>query len=291
MAHYVTPTLTSRTTMPKATDRLPLGQSGLQVSPICLGIVEDPAVVPAAFDAGVNFFFVSGDLHWPLYEGLRKGLELLFSRGPSVRDQVVVGAVSYLDQPIFQALQFHEIIQCVQGLQRVDVLLAGAVWSLENFQSRVAPMQQARQLSYLGSQGIGASFHDRNTALLSIQYGPLDVQFIRYNTAHPGAQKDMFPYFPQQKRSLTYNFKSMMSRVTPERFRELGLAERFWEPHPTDYYRFALNPAVMDGVLCSLYSVEQLNELLLALEKPPLTPEEEAYMLWLSSVGSMRIFE
>ncbi len=281
----------TRIALPKASDRLALGLSGLEVSPICLGIVGDPAIIPAAFDAGVNFFFISGDLHWPLYEEIRKGLEMLFARGKGIRDQVVVGAVSYLDPPIFQALQFHEIIQVVKGLERIDVLLAGAVWSAQNFEGRLTPLQRGRGIGYLGSRGIGASFHDRRTALLSVNSGALDIQFIRYNTAHPGARGDMFPFFRSDRRSLVFNFKSMMSRVSPERFRELGLSGSYWEPKATDYYRFALSPPGMDGVLCSPGSVEEFRQLLLALEEAPLTPQEEQYMMWLSSVGSIRFFE
>ena len=38
-----------------------------------------------------------------------QGLSDLLSRSPSVKDEIVVGVVSYLDQPLFQALQFHEV--------------------------------------------------------------------------------------------------------------------------------------------------------------------------------------
>src|SRR5205823_1724956 len=73
----------ARLTLPRPTDRLPLGMTGLSVSPFCLGIVESPETIPAAFDAGINLFFLTADLHWPLYEGLRRGLEQLFARGGS----------------------------------------------------------------------------------------------------------------------------------------------------------------------------------------------------------------
>ena len=281
----------SRTALPKASDRLPLGLSGLQVSPICLGIVGDPEIIPAAFDAGVNFFFVSGDLHWRLYEKLRKGLELLFSRGRGVREQIVVGAVSYLDPPLFNALQFNEIIDEVRGLERIDLLLAGGVWSAQNLQGRLDPMQRLRGIGYLGSRAIGASFHDRKTALLSVNCEALDIQFIRYNTAHPGARTEMFPLLRDDRHSRIYNFKSMMSRVSSSRFRELGLYGSYWEPKATDYYRFALSPPAMDGVLCSPNTLDEFHQLLLALEEKPLTLKEEQYMMWLSSVGSMRFFE
>src|SRR5689334_2036412 len=102
--------LPARKTLPQSRDRRQLGRSGLGVSPLCIGVVADPATIPAAFDAGVNFFFVSLDLHWPLYEQTRRGLAMLFERGTSIRNEVVVGVVSYLDQPLFAALQVHEFI-------------------------------------------------------------------------------------------------------------------------------------------------------------------------------------
>jgi len=49
--------------LPRPADRLPLGTSGLEVSPICIGMVEDPRTIPAAFEAGINFFFVTADMH------------------------------------------------------------------------------------------------------------------------------------------------------------------------------------------------------------------------------------
>jgi hypothetical protein len=75
-----------RRPLPRLTDRQPLGKSGLRAGPICLGAVPGPETVLAAFDAGINFFFLSVDMHWPLYEGMRRGLEALLARGGGVRD-------------------------------------------------------------------------------------------------------------------------------------------------------------------------------------------------------------
>src|SRR5581483_8130992 len=117
----------TRGSLPKASDRLRLGKGGLSVSPICLGITGSGDTVLAAFDAGINFFFVSADLHWPLYEHLRRGLAQLLARGPAVRDEIVVGVVSYLEEPLFKYLQFQEVLDAIPGLKRVDLLIAGAV--------------------------------------------------------------------------------------------------------------------------------------------------------------------
>lgn len=277
-------------TLPAAAARLPLGRTGLAVSPVCIGIVGDPRVVPAAFDAGINFFFVSADLHWPLYEGVRKGLELLLERGASVRDQIVVGVVSYLDQPMFQALQFHEVLDSVRGLKRVDLLIAGAVCSADSFAARLPPLQTARSVHHHGASAIGASFHDRRTAAYSVNYHCVDLNFIRYNTAHTGARTDLFPLMRADRTSLIYNFKSVLSAVTEDRFRQLGLSGSYWLPKPVDYYRFVLSHPGVNGILCSPDNEQQVADLVDALNGRPLTPQEEEYMVWLSSSATPKYF-
>jgi hypothetical protein len=276
--------------LPRATDRVPLGLSGLAVSPLCLGITADPAVVPAAFDAGVNFFFLTADLHWPLYEGLRRGLELLLARSPSVRDQIVVGVVSYLDEPLFQYLQFHEVTQSVRGLERVDVLVAGAVPGTESFNTRYASLAKARANRHAGAVAIGASFHDRATALGSLNLNCLDLHLVRYNTGHPGARHDLFPLLREDRVSPIYTFKSTFSQVTEPQFRRLGLTADRWVPRTIDYYRFVLSHPAVAGVLCSPMSVPELHGLIDCLGERPLTPSEEEYMMWLSAIATPEVF-
>ncbi|HYI83794.1 MAG TPA: hypothetical protein VEX11_11360 [Acetobacteraceae bacterium] len=285
------PRTSRRERLPKPTDRLSLGYSGLTVSPICIGIVGEPETVPAAFDAGVNFFFVSADLHWPLYQGVRRGLELLFERGNGFRDQVVVGVVSYLDQPLFQALQFHEVLQSVRGLERVDLLIAGAVSSAQSYNERLPSLQNARATAHCGARAIGCSFHDRRCALGSINLNALDISYIRYNTAHPGAESDIFPFMRRDRTGLIFNFKSVLSAVTPEHVQRLGLgSSSLWLPKITDYYRFVLTNPHIDGVLCSPSTPSQFAELQAALEDRPLTVAEERYMAWLSSAATPKYF-
>jgi len=63
-----------------------------------------------------TFFFVTEDLHWPLCEGLRRGLGKLLAVTRARRNELVVAVVSYLENPLFGALQFHEAIADVAGL-------------------------------------------------------------------------------------------------------------------------------------------------------------------------------
>jgi hypothetical protein len=78
--------------------------------------------------------------------------------------------------------------------------------------------------------------------------------------------------------------------VRPERFQQLGFNDNHWFPKPTDQYRFVLSNPHIDGILCSLSSPEQLGELLAALDETPLTPDEQRYISWLSSLANPRYF-
>src|SRR5262245_1480387 len=136
---------------PRLSDRLPLGPVGLRVSPFCLGMVVERATVPAAFDAGVNFFFVTADMHWPLYENTRRGLVDLLARRSSIRDDMVVAGVCYPTQPEFCSAPFQELVESVPGLKGLDLLVAGGVYGGE-FRARRAVFEEHRQSGFLGNR-------------------------------------------------------------------------------------------------------------------------------------------
>lgn len=279
----------SRASLPKATDRYPLGAAGLRVSPLCLGMITDAHTVRAAYEAGINFFFVSNDLHWLFYEPLMKGLQDLLRSGVR-RDDIVVAGVSYLSQPFFAYLQFDELLTAIPALERVDVIVAGGTWD-ENFLSRQVHLERARDTKKWGCTAIGASFHDRAVAKMGIRSDLLDLAYIRYNPGHPGAERDLFPHLDPARACLTYNFKSTNQYVTEETFRTLNLDDSHWHPHITDHYRFALSRPELDGLLVSPQGSEQVAGLIKALEEGPLTDEESEYMkdLWLLANGRAQL--
>jgi hypothetical protein len=257
----------ARDCLPRAGDRLALGKSGLSVSPVCLGIAGSADTVLAAFDAGINFFFVTADLHWPLYEHLRQGLARLLARGPHMRERIVVGAVSYLEQPLFAYLQMNEVIDSVPGLKRVDLLIAGAVSSPQSLLARHDALQKARVAAHVGCRAIGATFHQRACALVSLNHACMDINYIRFNPIHARAVDDFFPHMPSDRTALVYNFKSTFP---------LAAAPQAGAPadrciQATDYYRFALSHRELDGILCRLACPQQVQELVRALEERPLT--------------------
>lgn len=272
-----------RTALPMLTDRLPLGETGLEVSPICLGIVSTEDAVSAAFDAGINFFFITADLHWPAYEPLRRGLNNLLSRGSGIREKIVVAAASYVTQPWFFTGALHEVAKSVRGLETIDLAIAGGAYS-SDYAFRLEQYHDARARGWSGMRAIGMSFHDRKTALIAANQKQVDIAFIRYNPGHPGAREDVFPYLNGSS-SILYNFKSTTGHVRPARYAELGLDESYWRPKITDYYRFALTRPEIEGLLCSPATPQEVEELAAAISEGPLDDEEEEHLINLAALG------
>jgi hypothetical protein len=276
-----------RETLPQLTDRLSLGRAGLEVSPFCLGVVTDRRMVPAAFDAGVNFFFVTTDMHWPIYEELRRGLAMLLERGGDVRDRIVVAGVSYVTQPVFCGGGFLELLAALPSLERLDVIVAGgaAAGELLHRRERYLTLPYAH---VIGHKALGASFHERSTALTAIEQRLADVVFIRYNPEHPGAQREIFARLSPDAgaRPLVFNFRSMIPAITPARAQELGLADDHWIPDPSDYYRFALSPPQMSGILGAVNTPAELDALVAALARGPLDDDEQAYLIQLAALNA-----
>jgi hypothetical protein len=273
--------------LPRAGDRARLGALEVGVSPVCLGIVADPRVVPAAFDAGVNFFFLTADMHWPLYEPLRRGLAMLLARGGGVRDQIVVGVVSYVTQPEFCHLPFREVVDAVPGLGRADVTIAGGAYA-QDLLARLVEYRRHREGDVPGARGTGASFHDRAAAREAIRHGLVDLAYVRYNPIHRGADEDLFPHLGASGQTLVYNFKSTAGHLSEARCRALGLAPGDFRPAVTDHYRFALTRPEVDGILCALGTERHVRELVDALAAGPLDEEGIQYMKDLGDLAAGR---
>jgi hypothetical protein len=167
----------------------------------------------------------------------------------------------------------------VPGLKRVDLLIAGGVSAGWSFDERVATLRRAKAGHYLGARAIGASLHERRLAVRAEQNRLLDISYIRYNAAHPGARRDVLPHLPGKRRTLLFNFKSVVSGVPPKAPGRAAKRPSHWVPETTDYYRFVLSAPEIDGLLCSPLSPKEVRALVQALDKGPLSREEQDYMI------------
>lgn len=268
-----------RASLPRLTDRIPFGD-GLEVSPVCLGQVLRPDVVSAAYEAGINFFFLTADMHWPMYEPLRKGLRALLKK-KGVRDRVVVCVTAYVTQPDFCEMPFEETLEALPELGHLDVLAMGGVYP-GDFSGRLPVYRRHRATRFLDCQAVAASFHDRQTARLAVEHALVDLAFVRFNAGHPGAAKDLFPFLPPKRTTRLFGFKSMDGYVDPARLDALGLDPKSWRPSPVDHYRLALSQAGLDGVLASFSHPREVGQLADALAEGPLDEASQAYLVTLA---------
>jgi aryl-alcohol dehydrogenase-like predicted oxidoreductase len=122
-------------------------------------------------------------------------------------------------------------------------------------------------------RALGASIHDRPRAGRLAEDSVLDLLMIRYNAAHPGAERDVFPHLARRRPAVV--------AYTATAWRRLLRRPRGWEgPVATagDCYRFCLTSPHVDVVLTGPRSAGELRESLAALEKGPLSGAEMAFL-------------
>ena len=267
-----------RRSLPRLTDRLALGTTGFRVSPFCLGMVEDKRCVLEAFDAGINFFFLSADLHWPAYGALRDGLRTLLRSKKATRDDIVVATVCYPAQPQLNHMPFVEVLDALPELGRVDVAVTGAAYA-SDYPRRAPTYESHRRSGFCGIRSIGASFHSRVAARRAIESKRLDIAYVRYGPRHGGARNDLFPFVPPaRRRPLVYAFKCRTGALPRGAWAEVDPGRTQWWPQREDYFRFALTRPELSGVLFSAATPRDVTRLARSLERGPLAEDEEEYM-------------
>ncbi len=122
-------------------------------------------------------------------------------------------------------------------------------------------------------RALAVSIHDRPRAGRLALDSPLDLLMIRYNAAHPGAERDIFPHLAKRQPAVV--------AYTATAWRKLLKAPSGWTgPVMTagDCYRFCLSSPHVDVVLTGPRNMTELRENLAALSRGPLSAEEERWM-------------
>jgi aryl-alcohol dehydrogenase-like predicted oxidoreductase len=118
-------------------------------------------------------------------------------------------------------------------------------------------------------RAIGVSIHDRPRAGRLAADSPLDLLMIRYNAAHPGAERDIFPHLGAREPAIV--------AYTATARRKLLKAPSGWTgptPTPGDCYRFCLSSPHVDVVLTGPKDRAQLDHAIDAIERGPLSADE-----------------
>ena len=101
---------------------------------------------------------------------------------------------------------------------------------------------------------------------------------IRYNAAHPAAERDIFPHLEARR--------PVVVAYTATAWRRLLKKPSGWEGPvmtPGDCYRFCLSSPHVDVTLCGARSLAELDQNLAAIEKGPLVADDA----WMRDFGKV----
>ncbi len=254
----------------QATDfrqRVLLGRTGLQVSRIGLGSsygVGADAVQQAYEERGVNYLYWGSLRRKSFGEGIRR----LAQRK---REDLVIVIQSYARIEGWLTRSFERGLSRLR-LDYADILLLG----LHNKPPSSRIMDAALRLRERGRvRFFAVSCHHRPAFQHYINEAVLDVLMLRYNAAHRGAEREIFPYLeiPNRPGTVAYTATRWGRLINPKKIPP-------GEPTPraSDCYRFVLSQPQVEVCLAGPANAEQMREALAALDRGPMSEDELAWM-------------
>ena len=250
------------------------GRFGAKGWPVCrLGISGSyrpgERGIRRVLDEGVNVVFLYG-VDSPTVRVVR---EMNADR----RDRLVVitGAYNYIwgHQNLKKTLE-KRLRQL--RTEYIDLFLFLGVTNRKHFSDRVrGELQELRQDPRV--RGVGFSCHDRTLAGEVAARGELDGMMVRYNAAHRGAEREVFPFLEaHQPEVVSY---------TATRWTYLLHKPRAWSGRTMtggECYRFVLTNPNVSVCLMAPRSEREAMENLEAVRRGPLDADE---MAWVREYG------
>jgi aryl-alcohol dehydrogenase-like predicted oxidoreductase len=188
------------------------------------------------------------------------------------RDAYVVAGGPTLAYFPGQLQKYVDTARQLLGTDYLDVLQLYWLGKMSSYSARMqAEMIRLRETGAV--RALGVSTHDRPRAGRLAEDSPLDLLMIRYNAAHPGAERDIFPHLERRRPAVVC--------YTATSHRQLLKAPRGWTGKVMtagDCYRFCLTSPHVDVVLTAPKTVAELRQSLAALERGPLDAEEARWM-------------
>jgi aryl-alcohol dehydrogenase-like predicted oxidoreductase len=246
-----------------------LGATGMKVSRLGLSASYRPGIkaIHAAIDEGINFFFGFGiDTH------LVKGLRSAFGGG---REKFVLATGAYnliVGYPNLRRTLEKRLRQF--RTEYIDIFMFLGVMNEKEFPPKV--LAELRQFKEEGKvKSIGISCHNRPFLGKLASQGTLDVLMLRYNAAHRGAEKDVFPYL------VTHN--PAIVSYTATRWTELMRRPKGWPkdgliPDAGMAYRFVMSNPQVHVCLTAPANEKQLKDNIAAVRRGALNEEEMHFM-------------
>jgi len=237
-----------------------LGATGLKVGPLGMAASYGaPAeAFEAAYEKGCNYFYLGSGRH---RSGMRKAIRNLCRQG--LRNNLVIAIQSYARFGFLMEWYLKRNLRFM-GLEQADILILG--WH----NRRPAPglVARAQEMKKKGfCRFLAMSGHQRKLFPQMAATGQFDLFHVRYNAAHRGAEKEIFPHLQGDDRPgiVSYTATRWGQLLNPKK---MPPGEPV--PEPSDCYRFALSNPAVDVCLCGPRNIDQVRAALPALEQGPL---------------------
>lgn len=255
-------------------EKVTFGSTGLQVSPLGIGssFGVETRDVERAFERGINFLFW-GAVRRPAFGRAIRNI------GQQSREKMVLAIQSYSRSTLLMRLSVEVALRRVKT-DYVDLLTLGW-WNAPPPQRIV---DAALELQRVGKvKHLMISSHQRPTFGTLIKEPTYGAIMVRYNAAHPGAEREVFP----QVAELSPSKRPAVLAFTATRWGKL-LDPRLGSagdptPRASDCYRFVLANPHVNATLVGPKNAAELDEAMAALDRGPMSEEELA---WMRRVGA-----
>ena len=249
-----------------------LGATGRRVGAIGLGSSYGLSGrdVERAFERGIDFFLWGSLRRGDFGSGLRE-----VARKDRARATIAIQTYSRAAWAIPGSLE-----RALRYLRTDYVDFLGLAW----WQSPPPPriVERALRLRDEGKvRHLMISCHERPTFARLIDDGRYEALMVRYNAAHPGPEREVFPYVaaaPKRPGVIAFTATRWGTLLDP---RVVPGGERV--PGAGDCYRFALSHRDVDMCLSGPANAAQLDDALAAMDAGPMSDEELA---WMRRVGA-----
>jgi predicted aldo/keto reductase-like oxidoreductase len=257
--------------LPDLTQQIALGRTGKMVGR--LGIASSYGISKKAcleaFDAGVNYFF------WGSIRTAGMALAIR-DLAPAYRDELCVVLQVYARRPATISKSIRKGLETL-GVEFADVLLLG--WHEKAPHRRILEAA-AREKEKGTFRYLGISSHQRPLFESFLNDGLYDVFHVRYNAAHVGAERDLFPHFPEPIDGLPPAEGPGIVAFTVLRWGDLLNPKKMPSGEAplsaADCYRFAMSNPHIHVTITGPKSDEEMSHALHGLEAGPLDAEEMA---------------
>jgi aryl-alcohol dehydrogenase-like predicted oxidoreductase len=226
------------------------------------------ADIEHAFERGINYFYY-GSIRKTGFGQAVRGL------ARQHRDRMVIVVQSYTR---VAALMGSSLGSALRGLATdyADFLLLG--WWNAHPPERI--MDAARALRDKGRcRHIMISCHDRLAFEQYAKDPDLTAIMVRYNAAHPGAEREVFPRLGADPPGVIAYTATRWGDLINAGLTPAGELT----PRASDCYRFALSNPGVQVCIAGPKNREELDEAMAALDRGPMSEDELA---WMKRVGA-----